>query len=188
VTTPPARRSVRPPRGGSTRAPRAADDQGFLSLEWVLTVPVMVLLASLVVAAGLLVRDVLVLQEAARVGARVASTTAGDQAATWAVHDAAPELADGRLSVRVWPAARRSGQQVQVEVTADRRYGPLSHQLRARSTARVEPIVDEGPGPASPLRPIDPTAPRTSAAWRTSDVPRPPVAPAAPGAPAGRGP
>lgn len=132
-----------------------------LSLEWVLSVPVMAILAALVVAAGFVVRDVLVLQEAARVGARVASTTAGEQAVTWAVHDAAPELADGPLTIRVSPAVRRSGDQVQVEVTAERRYGPLSHRLRARSTARVEPILDDGPrGPVTPLRPIDPTAPR----------------------------
>jgi hypothetical protein len=155
-------RPVRPPRGGPVRRPRQrSTEDGFLSLEWVLTIPVMAVLASLVVAAGFLVRDVLVLQEAARVGARVASTTAGDQAATWAVRDAAPELADGSITVRISPALRRGGDQVQVEVTAERRYGPLSHRLRARSTARVEPILDAGPvGPVTPLRPIDPTAPR----------------------------
>lgn len=157
---PSAPRPVRPRRGGPDR-PHPRGEAGFLSLEWVLTIPVMAVLASLVVAAGFLVRDVLVLQEAARVGARVASTTSGDQAATWAVQDAAPELADGPLTVRISPALRRSGEQVQVEVTAERRYGPLSHRLRARSTARVEPIVDVGPtGPATPLRPADPTAPR----------------------------
>jgi hypothetical protein len=156
-----ASRPVRPLRGGPGR-PLLTQESGFLSLEWVLTIPVMAVLASLVVAAGFLVRDVLVLQEAARVGARVASTTAGDRAATWAVQDAAPELADGALTVRISPALRRSGDQVQVEVSAERRYGPLAHRLRARSTARVEPILDVGPtGPVTPLRPLDPSAPRT---------------------------
>ncbi len=132
-----------------------------LSLEWVLTIPVVVVIASLVVCAGFIVRDVLVLQEAARVGARVASTTSGDLPVRWAVNDAAPELADGPLSVRVSPPQRASGDQVQVEVVAERRYGPLTQQLRARSTARVEPVVDHGPvAPASPLRPQDPTARR----------------------------
>lgn len=156
--------SVRPPRSGPARRRPGPDERGFLSLEWVLTVPVMAVIASLVIAAGFLVRDVLVLQEAARVGARVASTTAGDQAVRWAVEDAAPELAGSPLQVRVAPSLRRSGDQVEVEVTAERRYGPLSHRLRARSTARVEPVLDTGPaaptGPATPLRPIDPTASR----------------------------
>lgn len=153
-----------------------------------MTLPVVAILAALVLAAGFLVRDVLVLQEAARVGARVASTTAGDQAVTWAVQDAAPELADGRLTVRVAPPLRRSGDQVEVEVVADRRYGPLSHRLRARSVARVEPILDVGPtGPATPLQPIDPTAPRgpvAPTAPRRPASPHGPVAPSGPGAPA----
>jgi hypothetical protein len=171
-------RSPRPRRGGATgpdteppdvAAPgearrRPAGEDGFLSLEWVLTVPVMLLLAALVVAAGYLVRDVLVLQEAARVGARTASTTAGQQAVHAAVHDAAPELGGG-LSVAVAPMARRPGDHVEVVVTTTRSYGPLSHRLVARSTARVEPVLDGGgpTGPAGPLVPIDPTAPRGSA-------------------------
>jgi hypothetical protein len=134
---------------------------GFLSLEFAMTLPVLAIVAALVLATGSVVRDVLVLQEAARVGARVASTTSGDQAVRWAVQDAAPELTDGPLTVRVSPALRRPGEQVQVEVEAERRYGPISQRLRARSTARVEPIIDQGAtGPATPLRPIDPTAPR----------------------------
>jgi hypothetical protein len=152
VNTTRAHRPVRPRRGGPVRPRRIAGEDGFLSLEWVMTLPVVAILAALVLAAGFLVRDVLVLQEAARVGARVASTTAGDQAVSLAVQDAAPELADGRLTVRVAPPLRRSGDQVEVEVVAHRRYGPLSQRLRARSVARVEPILDDGPaGPDAPL-------------------------------------
>ncbi|MEX1177924.1 MAG: TadE/TadG family type IV pilus assembly protein [Nitriliruptor sp.] len=134
---------------------------GFLSVEWVLTVPVMALLAALVVAAGLLVRDVLVLQEAARVGARVASTTAGDAAVSAAVHDAAPELGGG-LVIRVHPRAREPGEHVEVRIATTRRYGPLSQRLAVRSTARVEPILEGGgpTGPRTPFHPVDPTAPR----------------------------
>jgi hypothetical protein len=125
-----------------------------------MTLPVLAVVLSLVFATALLVRDVLVLQEAARVGARVASTTEGDQAVRWAVQDAAPELRDGDLTVRVSPPTRQPGHQVQVEVSAERRYGPLTRRLRASSTARVEPIVEHGPrGPVTPLRPVDPTAP-----------------------------
>jgi uncharacterized membrane protein len=161
----PRRGSARPFGGGP--APNRAqdgDEAGFLSLEWVLTVPVVLLLAALVVAAGYLVRDVLVLQEAARVGARTASTTAGQQAVSAAVHDAAPELGGG-LAVAVTPQSRRPGDHVEVVVTTTRRYGPLSHRLVARSTARVEPILEGGGpvGPAGPLRPRDPTAPRGAA-------------------------
>lgn len=151
------RRPVRPHRGG----PDGRADDGFLSLEWVLTVPVMMLLAALVVAAGFIVRDVMLLQEAARVGARVAATTAGQQPVRAAVHDAAPELRGG-MAVAVSPMVRRPGDHVEVVVTTTRRYGPLSHRLVARSTARVEPILEGGGpiGPVGPLRPFDPAAPR----------------------------
>jgi hypothetical protein len=158
-------RSVRPVRGGPT--PPSDREGGFLSLEYVLVLPVLASLLLLVLGVGALVRDVLVLQESARVGARVASTTGGDLAARWAVQDAAPELADGPFTVRITPALRQAGDQVQVEVSAERRYGPFARQLRARSTARVEPIVDHGPtGPATPLRPADPTAPTRPTAPR----------------------
>lgn len=188
TTRPPRRRSVpagadrRPPseptseaggrvhEGRSGRAGRARVDragragrsrEGFLTLEFAMTLPILAMVLALLLAAGSVVRDVLVLQEAARVGARVASTTGGDQAARWAAQDAAPELAGSALTVRVSPAIRRPGDQVQVEITVARSYGPLTRELRARSTARVEPILDEGVGgPATPLRPIDPTAPR----------------------------
>lgn len=165
--------STRPLGGGPAPARRSPQgptaEAGFLSLEWVLTVPVMLLLGALIVSAGYLVRDVLILQEAARVGARTASTTAGQQAVSAAVYDAAPELGGG-LAVSVTPLARRPGDHVEVVVTTTRKYGPLSRRLVARSTARVEPILEGGGpvGPAGPLRPRDPTAPRgavPSGAW-----------------------
>lgn len=162
MTRPPRPRSVRPARGGPTRP--ASPENGFLSLEYVLVLPVLAVLLGIVLAAGAIVRDVLVLQEAARVGARVASTTTGDLATRSAVHEASPELADGPLTVRISPAVRRGGDQVQVEVTAQRRYGPFDRQLRARSTARVEPIVDHGT--TQPVSPLDPRFPGRSAGRR----------------------
>jgi Flp pilus assembly protein TadG len=158
VSTSPRARSVRPTRGGPTSS--TSGEGGFLSLEYVMVLPVLAVLLGIVLATGAVVRDVLVLQEAARVGARVASTTTGDLATRSAVHQAAPELADGALTVRITPGIRQGGDQVQVEVTAQRRYGPFDRQLRARSTARVEPIVDHGTTqPASPARPVAPPAP-----------------------------
>lgn len=112
---------------------------GFLAVEWVATLPVLVLFGSLLVAAGFLVRDVLVIEEAARVGARVASVTTGAAEVVAAARAAAPEVPG--LTVTVWPADRRPGDDVRVEVTAVRRYGPLRHQLSARRVARVEPVV-----------------------------------------------
>jgi hypothetical protein len=107
----------------------------------------MAVLAAMLLAAGFLVRDVLVLQEAARVGARVASVTPGAVATRNAVAEAAPELSE--LRVAILPARRDSGDQVEVVVRSTRSYGPLSHDLVARSVARVEPVVPSVP-PATP--------------------------------------
>jgi Flp pilus assembly protein TadG len=157
VTTTPCPSARPEPRDGPAAAPDRrpgcevpGTEAGFLSLEWVLTLPVLILLGSLLLAGGFLVRDVVVLQEAARVGARVASVTPGTAAADAAARDAAPELA--ALDVRVTPATRSAGDDVEVVVASTRRYGPLSHRLTARSVARVEPVVTGVPAtvPAPP--------------------------------------
>lgn len=110
-----------------------------------LTLPVLAAFLTLLFAAGFLVRDVLVLQEAARVGARVASVTPGTQLASDAARDAAPEL--DRVAVAVVPAARSTGDQVEVIVRTTATYGPISYPLSARSVARTEPVIDAGPRP-----------------------------------------
>ena len=112
-------------------------------MEWVATLPVLALLVVGVLAIGGIVRDVMVLQEAARVGARVASVTPGSALATAAARQAAPEV-DG-VTVTITPSARRTGDDVQVVLRATRTYGPLSVPVTARSTARTEPIVDGAP-------------------------------------------
>jgi Flp pilus assembly protein TadG len=149
VSTTTPRRACADRRRGPTGPGR--DERGFLSLEWALTLPVLFVLGTLLIGAGAVVRDVLVLQEAARVGARVASTTPGSHAVDVAVRDAAPELSD--LHVAVMPLQRRSGDPVEVVVRTTRRYGPVAQRLTARSTARTEPIVTGVPPAAPPWAP-----------------------------------
>lgn len=127
----------------STRR-RHRDESGMLSLEAVMVLPVLALLLLVLLEVAGLVRDVLVLHEAARAGVRVAATTTGAAAPTEAARAAAPELSDVR--VRVSPHGRRDGDLVRVEVSVTRRVGPVSHTLRARSVARVEPAVGRLPG------------------------------------------
>ncbi|MEY3020176.1 MAG: hypothetical protein RLZZ272_1160 [Actinomycetota bacterium] len=113
-----------------------------LSLEAVLVLPVLTLLMLGLLQVAVLVRDVLIVHEAARAGARVAATTTGASAPTRAARAAAPEL-DG-LAVSVVPVSRREGDLARVEVRATRRIGGVTHTVRARAVALVEPT---GRGP-----------------------------------------
>jgi len=115
------------------------DDAGMLSLEVVLTLPVVAVLLLGLIQVAALGRDLLVLHEAARVGARVAATTTGASAPQRAARAAAPELRD--LVVEVVPAVRADGDLVVVTVRAEHRLGPVTRTLRAEALARVEPIV-----------------------------------------------
>lgn len=119
------------------------NDAGMLSLEAVLVLPVLALLVIGVLQVAGVVRDVLVLHEAARAGARAAATTSGTAGPAAAARQAAPELAG--LTVRVTPAVRRDGDLVRVEVTVRRSIGPVGHTLRASAVSRVEPAVGHGP-------------------------------------------
>jgi hypothetical protein len=110
-----------------------------LSLEVVLVLPVVALLIVGLVQVAVLGRDLLVLHEAARVGARVAATTSGASAPERAARAAAPELVG--LTVSVTPTVRSDGDLVLVEVSAEHRLGPVVRTIRARSIARVEPGV-----------------------------------------------
>lgn len=125
---------------------RAEDGQaGFLALEWVLTLPVLALLVSGLLLIGAVLRDVLVLEEAARVAARTAAVTADDGTVVAVARDAAPEL--DQLTVHVRPPDRRAGQQVTVTASTTVRYGPVRRELTARSSTVVEAVV-QGPSPA----------------------------------------
>ncbi|MFU8840736.1 MAG: TadE family type IV pilus minor pilin [Nitriliruptoraceae bacterium] len=103
---------------------------------WIL--PALALLVvGLVLTLGL-VRDVLLLHEAARAGARTAATSTGAEPVIAAARHAAPEL---DLTVHVHPVARRDGDLVTVRTHTTRTIGPIHHQLSARAVARVEPVV-----------------------------------------------
>lgn len=121
------------------RADRGED--GALTLESVLVLPVVALLVVGLLQVAALGRDMLLLHEAARSGARVAATTTGADAPRRAAAAAAPELAD--LQVVIVPAARRTGDLVTVTVRATRRFGPVVRELSARAVAHVEPTVGD---------------------------------------------
>jgi hypothetical protein len=124
-----------PPLTSDRRSMREA---GVLSLEAVWILPALALLVvGLVLTLGL-VRDVLLLHEAARAGARTAATSTGAEPVIAAARHAAPEL---DLTVHVHPVARRDGDLVTVRTHATRTIGPIRHQLSARAVARVEPVV-----------------------------------------------
>lgn len=119
-----------------------------LSLEAVYLLPVLALLIMGLVETAAVLRDVLVAHEAARAGARTAATTSGLAPVDTAAREAAPELA---LQVAVEPVVRGDGDLATVVVTVDRRIGPVTHTIRARAIARVEPTVG-----TTALRPAPP--------------------------------
>jgi hypothetical protein len=123
----------------AARPRRSADADGILSLEAVLILPVLALLVLGLLQVAAVARDVLLLHEAARAGARVAATTTGAAAPERAARAAAPELS--ALRVEVDPRARRAGDLVTVRVTSVRSIGPVTHRLSARAVAHVEPSV-----------------------------------------------
>jgi Flp pilus assembly protein TadG len=143
--------SARPCGGGPAAGGPPSSEAGALSLEAVLVLPILALLVGGLLGMVGVVRDVLILHEAARAGARAAATTTGTDPVVRAVRQAAPELPDVR--VRVTPTSRRAGDLVRVRVHVDRSLGPVSHRLRASTVARVEPVVGSGTGPGSTAGP-----------------------------------
>lgn len=115
-----------------------ADEAGVLTLEAVLVLPVVALLVvGLLQTAGVL-RDVLVLHEAARSAARTAATDPDTGAVTRAAHHAAPELI---LQVEMVPPSPAPGDTVTVTVRTEVRLGPVTHPLSARAVQVVEPAA-----------------------------------------------
>jgi hypothetical protein len=122
-----------------TRSATRPDEDGMLTLEVVLMLPVIAVVVIGLIQVAALGRDLLVLHEAARMGARVAATTSGTSAPERAARAAAPELVG--LTFEVTPAVRADGDLVRVEVSAEHRLGPMTRTLRAAAIARVEPVV-----------------------------------------------
>lgn len=120
-------------------ARRLAAQDGMLSLEAAALFSILALLVVALLEMTGVVRDILVVHEAARVGARAAATTTGTAPVRSAVLDAAEELEGVR--VQVDPVARGDGDIVTVVVTAQRKFGDFTYTVRARSVARVEPAV-----------------------------------------------
>lgn len=128
------------PRQWRGRTALSRGERGSLSLEAILVLPVIALLGLGLVTTVAVLRDVLLLHEAARVGARLAATTTNDAAVANAARDAAPELAGLRLALS--PSPRGTGEVVTVTTSVARRVGPTTLLLRATAHARVEPVVD----------------------------------------------
>ncbi|HSK23934.1 MAG TPA: hypothetical protein VK906_12190 [Egicoccus sp.] len=141
--------------------------------------PFLALLALGLLNTVAVLRDVLLLHEAARVGARVAATTTDNASVANAARDAAPELAGIRLAVA--PRQRAPGDVITVSTSVARRVGPTSLLLRATAHARVEPTVGEGVGGHPWWQPgvgrdLGPTQPWRSDGWAglVEDPPAPP--------------
>jgi hypothetical protein len=120
--------------------PGAAD--GSVTLEWLLVLPLLALAVAGVLEVGAVVRDALLVQDAARVGVRAATTSTGDVE----VGRAVAGVLDGRPHrVEVRPHARVDGDLVRVTVLVDRPLGPVTHRLTASTVARTEPVVGGPP-------------------------------------------
>ncbi|TVP66524.1 MAG: hypothetical protein EA340_11580, partial [Nitriliruptor sp.] len=148
------------PRPSPRRSPTSSPDPGegwpaadarqagVLSLEAVWILPALALLVvGLLLALGL-VRDVLLLHEAARAGVRAAVVSSGADGVATAARQAAPEL---DLTVQVHPVVRHDGDLVTVRVHTTRTIGPVDHRLSARAVGRVEPAVGPGRPSGGPI-------------------------------------
>jgi Flp pilus assembly protein TadG len=91
------------------------EEQGSSAVEFALVLPLVLIIALALVQVGILVKDGLVVQEAARAGARQAAVTADDASARQAAVDAATGLDLTRLEVSI-SRAEGSGSPVTVEV------------------------------------------------------------------------
>ncbi len=100
--------------------------------------PILAILVMALMETAVVIRDVLVVHEAARAGARAAATTSGADPVIAAARQAAPELS---IEVTVDPVVRGDGDIAMVIVTARRNIGPVRHTIEGRAVARVEPAV-----------------------------------------------
>jgi Flp pilus assembly protein TadG len=128
-----------PPVGAT---PRERGQEAVVSLEWVLALPLLALVVVGLLEVGGIVRDVLLLHDAARAGARAAATSTGTASVEGAVAASVPSLGP---RVEVVPRQRSAGELVEVTVTVERDLGPVTHPLTARAVARVEPAVTPDP-------------------------------------------
>jgi Flp pilus assembly protein TadG len=100
------RRSARAPSGGGGERSDAATagahgHVGSATVEFALVLPLLLILLLATLEVALLVKDQLVMQGAARAGAREAAVTTDDAAVRRAVIDAAPGIDEGLVEVAV---------------------------------------------------------------------------------------
>lgn len=113
-----------------------AGQDGAVSLEAALLLPFIALVTLAVLQTVGVARDLLLVHDAARAGARSAATTLGQSPPVEAARDAA----DGRdVTVRIEPARRAAGDLVSVSVELSGQFGHLPYTVSARSVAEVEP-------------------------------------------------
>lgn len=104
-----------------------------VALEFALALPLVALLVVGVLALAGLVRTSLVVQEAARLGARLAAVHVDDAP----VRRAVEQVVGPDVSVRIGP--RRVGEVVTVEVRDRHEVLGVDHQVVGRAAAMVEP-------------------------------------------------
>lgn len=115
---------------------RPGRQDGAVSLEAALLLPFVALVTLAVLQTVGVARDLLLVHDAARAGARTAATTLGQAAPA----EAARRAADDRdVTVHVEPARRAAGDLVTVTVHLSGRFGHLPYTVSARSVAEVEP-------------------------------------------------
>lgn len=96
------------------RDPRGAHERGTAAVEFALVLPLLLVIALALVQVGLVVRDRLLVESAARAGARAASIEDDPAAVRTAVTGSAPSLNAGMVRVGI---ARAGGQGDPVTVT-----------------------------------------------------------------------
>lgn len=120
-------------RGGDRRS------TGSVSLEFALALPAFLLVVVAFLHTVGFARDLIVVQVAAREGARAAATSRDDVAVRAVVREAL----DGRpADIVVAPRDRRAGDVVRVEVAVRTTLPVGPRSVRGTAVARVEPIVD----------------------------------------------
>lgn len=132
------------PRGSPTACGRS---RGSLTLEVAAVLPLVAIVLSGLLQSAVVLRDLLVVQEAARAGVRAAVTMPHRGAVTAAVRDVAgsrdPE-------VHLSPPAPGPGDLVTVRVAVVSRIGPLRPRLVADAVGLVEPGAARLPRPPGP--------------------------------------
>ena len=134
------------------RPPR---EEGQATLEAALTLPIVLIALLLIVQVGIVVRDVLALQQAAREGARVAAVSGDDAEASDAVRNSAGPLDASQVEIDIDRDGDAIGHAVDVRLSYIARVSlpvvsrivSLDLPLRATATMRAERGTTHGPDP-----------------------------------------